>query len=226
MTQKDSVIEALIRLNGEGDLEEIEYMAKRVSGADWSGTKRPGNTMRRILTEGKNKALFEPFERNGKTWYRLLPHMQRQAQLLQEEEELAQLRLDHTETLNKLDLAEKENETLMQKVLALQQELNNIWTAVAKRLTLGKILDYCRSLKNDDKAEPIIFMLYQLLNDLMTGEVRAQVEKVWNQLKGIVPQPKVEVHIDNNLGPIGGSVATQTLTQPGSTSDPQLLTNK
>lgn len=69
MTQKEAVIEALNILHGEGELKWITLIALKLDDVDWSKTKTPEASIRRIVRENPNEIVAL-----GNARYELVEH--------------------------------------------------------------------------------------------------------------------------------------------------------
>lgn len=83
MTQKEAVIKALNILHGEGELKWITLIALKLDGVDWSKTKTPEASIRRIVRENPNEIIALG---NGR--YELVSHREKVRQQNEEIEEL------------------------------------------------------------------------------------------------------------------------------------------
>ena len=104
MTQKEAVIEALNILHGEGELMWITLIALKLPNVDWSKTKTPEASVRRIVRTNPNEIIAL-----GEKRYELVSHREKVRQ--------------HNEEIEKL----RNTPTKMQFVLRLLDLIVNVY---------------------------------------------------------------------------------------------------
>lgn len=104
MTQKEAVIEALNILHGEGELKWITLIALKLPNVDWSKTKTPEASVRRIVRTNPNEIIAL-----GEKRYELVSHREKVHQ--------------HNEEIEKL----RNTPTKMQFVLRLLDLIVNVY---------------------------------------------------------------------------------------------------
>ena len=138
MTQKEAVIEALNILHGEGELKWITLIALKLDGVDWSKTKTPEASIRRIVRTNPNEIIAL-----GKKRYELVSHREK---VRQKNEEIERLRNTPTKQsfvlkmLDKIVYSYKHDENALGHFYKLFTDLNENEAAeiVSKMLEKNK----------------------------------------------------------------------------------------